>query len=50
MKSDIQDIYGFMFESELIDEIVEMGKLHHVKEGEVIIDYGQKFKRNASSS
>jgi CRP/FNR family transcriptional regulator, anaerobic regulatory protein len=44
MKSDIQDIYGFMFESELIDEIVEMGKLHHVKEGEVIIDYGQNLK------
>ena len=44
MKSDIQDIYGFMFESELIDEIVEIGKLHHVKEGEVIIDYGQNLK------
>ncbi len=44
MKNEILDAYGFVLEPELIDEIAEVGSIHEIKQGEVIIDYGQNLR------
>ncbi len=44
MRSELEESYGFLFEKELIEEIVESGKLHEVKQGETIIEHGQHLK------
>lgn len=44
MKELLEKAYGNVFESELIDEIVQIGKEMAFKEGDVIIDYGQNIK------
>lgn len=44
MKQQLTDLFGYIFEEELIDEIIAAGALKHVKEGEVIIDYGQQVR------
>ena len=36
--------YGFMFEQELIDEIVSFGHYLEVQSGDILIDYGQNIK------
>lgn len=44
MRSELEEGYGFIFEPELIEEIIEVGKLYEVKEGETIIEHGQNLK------
>lgn len=44
MKQALEDNYGYLFEEELINEIVETGQHKAVKQGEVLIDYGQTIK------
>ncbi len=44
MRELLEENYGFIFEKELIEEILEVGKLYKVPEGEVIIEYGQNLK------
>lgn len=40
MHEEIKEAYGFLFEKELIDEIIEVGTLKRVKAGEIIIEIG----------
>ncbi|MUP47246.1 Crp/Fnr family transcriptional regulator [Gramella sp. BOM4] len=40
MRSELEEAYGFLFEKELIDEIVETGTLKHIPAGEKIIEIG----------
>lgn len=44
IKPLLEERYGFLFEDELIDEMSEVAILKEVKEGEIIIDYGQNIK------
>jgi CRP/FNR family transcriptional regulator len=44
LKSVIQEKYGFLFEPELIDEIVNFSIYKEIEIGEVIIDYGDYIK------
>ncbi len=44
MKEQLIDSYGFLFEDALIEEICEVGKHRKVKEGDVIIEYGQTLE------
>ena len=39
MRKVLEEGYGFLFESELMDEIVVNGVLRKYPKGEVIIDY-----------
>lgn len=40
----LEDIYGFLFEKELIGLISEVGVYKKLKEGQVLIDYGSYIK------
>lgn len=44
MKNEIEENYGYLFEKELINEIIKVGTLFQVPKGDVIIDYGQNLK------
>ncbi|WP_070138081.1 Crp/Fnr family transcriptional regulator [Crocinitomix algicola] len=44
IKPLLEERYGFLFEDELIDEMSEVAILKEVREGEIIIDYGQNIK------
>jgi CRP/FNR family transcriptional regulator len=44
MKEALIENYGYLFEEELIDEIVKVGHLHTVAQGEIVIDYGQSVR------
>ncbi|MFT5217716.1 MAG: CRP/FNR family transcriptional regulator [Glaciecola sp.] len=44
LRQQLEDSYGFMFESELLDEIAEVSLYNHFKTGYVIMDYGQNVK------
>ena len=44
MREKLESSYGFMFESDLLDEINELGTLNSFKKGEIIIDYGTNVK------
>lgn len=44
IKSELEDGYGYLFEQELLDEILEVGKLRERSKGEVIISHGQIIK------
>lgn len=44
MKNEVLDSYGYIFEKELIDEILEVSSTHNAKQGDIIINYGQNLK------
>lgn len=44
MRSELEEGYGFLFEKELLDEIIETGSIQSAKQGEVIIAHGQNLK------
>ena len=44
MQKMLTEGYGFMFEQELIDEIVSFGHYLEVQSGDILIDYGQNIK------
>lgn len=44
MKQALTDNYGYLFEDELIDEIMEVGHTHSVQQGDILIDYGQTVR------
>jgi CRP/FNR family transcriptional regulator len=44
MKRKLEESYGFLFEADLIDEIVSVGSLKKFKHGDVIIDYDNNVK------
>lgn len=44
MRQALIDNYGYLFEDELIEEILKVGHAHTVKQGDVIIDYGQSVR------
>lgn len=41
IRQQVEKNYGYLFEKELIEEIVVVSKLKEVAEGEVLINYGQ---------
>ena len=45
MRKVLEEGYGFLFESELMDEIVVNGVLRKYPKGEVIIDYHETINR-----
>ena len=44
MKQALIDNYGYLFEEELIDEIIKVGHSHSVEQGDIVIDYGQSVR------
>lgn len=44
MKEQLIENYGYIFEPELIEEILTQGKLKEVKEGETLIGIGESIK------
>ena len=44
MKQALIESYGYLFEDDLIEEILKVGHTHSVKQGDVIIDYGQSVR------
>ena len=44
MRSELEDAYGFLFEKELLEEIMEYGILKEVEAGEKIIEIGDYVK------
>jgi CRP/FNR family transcriptional regulator len=42
--TDLKIKLASIFEKKLIEEIVEVGKIHHLKEGDVIMDYGKPVR------
>lgn len=44
MRQALIDNYGYLFEDELIEDILKVGHAHAVKQGDVIIDYGQSVR------
>lgn len=44
MKQALIDNYGYLFEDDLIEEIIKVGHAHSVKQGDMIIDYGQTVR------
>ena len=44
IRSKLESNYGYLFEPELLDEIQASGKLHHVKQGDMMMDIGQPIK------
>ena len=45
MKEELKQTYGFVFEEDLINEIVEVSVLKEFKEGDILIDFGDYIKR-----
>lgn len=43
VKHLIADSFGFLFEPELLEEIISIGKVHHVAAGELFMDIGQSI-------
>lgn len=41
---NLKDILSTLFEKDLVTEIITEGKLHELKEGEVIMDYGKQVR------
>lgn len=41
----LKETYGFVFEDQLIEEIVSVSKLQVFKEGDILIDFGDYIKR-----
>ena len=44
MRNELEESYGYLFEKELIDEIVEVGTMHEASRGETIIEHGQNLR------
>lgn len=44
MKQALEDNYGYLFEDELMEEILKNGHSQTIKQGEIIIDYGQSIR------
>lgn len=44
IRSKLENNYGYLFESELLDEIERSGKLYQVKQGDLMMDIGQHIK------
>ena len=44
MKNTLQNTYNFIFEESLINEILEVSKIHDFKEGDIIIDFNENIK------
>jgi CRP/FNR family transcriptional regulator len=44
MKNTLQNTYNFIFEENLINEILEVSKIHDFKEGEIVIDFNENIK------
>jgi CRP/FNR family transcriptional regulator len=44
MKNTLQNTYNFIFEESLINEILEVSKIHNFKEGDIIIDFNENIK------
>jgi CRP/FNR family transcriptional regulator len=44
MKNTLQNTYNFIFEENLINEILEVSKIHDFKEGDIIIDFNENIK------
>ncbi|NVK64459.1 MAG: Crp/Fnr family transcriptional regulator [Flavobacteriales bacterium] len=44
MRKELEESYGYLFEKELIDEIVEVGSMHEASRGETIIEHGQNLR------
>jgi CRP/FNR family transcriptional regulator len=44
MRQALEDSYGYLFEGELIDEIINVGHALKIKQGETIIDYGESVR------
>jgi len=44
LKTELEDGYGYIFEQELLDEILEVGKLKERSKGEILISHGQILK------
>lgn len=42
--TDLKEKLSSIFEKDLINEIIEVGKIHHLKEGDVIMDYGKPIR------
>lgn len=45
MKDLLKQTYGFVFEDKLIDEIAQVSVLKDFKEGDVLIDFGDKISK-----
>lgn len=43
MLSDLKKKFSSIFENDLINEIIEVGEVHTLKEGDVIMDYGKSI-------
>ncbi|NVK63800.1 MAG: Crp/Fnr family transcriptional regulator [Flavobacteriales bacterium] len=44
MKQALIDHYGYIFEDELIDEIVKVGRVSKIYQGDTVIEYGQSVR------
>ena len=44
MKNTLQNTYNFIFEESLINEILEISKIHDFNEGDIIIDFNENIK------
>ena len=43
VRKRLEENYGYLFEPELLDEIEKAGVLHVVKQGDLMMDIGQKI-------
>ncbi len=44
IREKLEANYGYLFEPDLLDEIEQVGRLHQVKRGELMMDIGQRIK------
>lgn len=44
MKQALIDHYGYIFEDELINEIVKVGRIAQIHQGDTVIEYGQSVR------
>ena len=44
IRAKLEENYGYLFEPELLDEIEQAGSLHQVKQGDLMMDIGQRIK------
>ena len=44
MENTLQNTYNFIFEEALMNEILDVSKIHDFKEGDIIIDFGENIK------
>ena len=45
IRQKLDDFYGFVFEEELIEEIVKVGVYKKIEENELLIDIGDKLEQ-----